>query len=175
MISNNKMIMVILFIIFFIVVAWASLRYWEYHKQAPLRAGISALKAGDYQVAIKNIRPFAQSGNSQAQELLGTIYAFGLGIPKDTLQARIWFRRAECNHLTTGVSEYYVALDYLDEGHLSPIDPSQALNWLQYAAEAGNSDAQRLLSDPAKLAGMGLVVQADITNYWQRFIESQQE
>jgi len=167
----SKIIIVVLVLIITIAIVWSSLRYWEYQKQASLRAGISAFKVGEYKDAMKKIKPFAQSGNPLAQELLGKMFTFGLGIPKDTIQARIWYRRAECNNLMTGVSEYYVALDYLDEGHLASVDHSEALNWLEYAANAGNVDAQQLLSDPEKLKDQGLVVQLEVINYWKNFIE----
>lgn len=172
MISVKTLVISILVVVIFALAALAGFRYWKYEQQAPLRSGVSALKSGDYQTARRYIRPFAEAGDSHAQELLGTIFAFGLGVPKDTLRARIWFRRAESGLSKAGVSEYYVALDYLDKGHLAPVDPAQALEWLQYAAEAGNSDAQLLLSDPSKLADKGLDVEPDVINRWRRFVES---
>ena len=35
-----------------------------------------------------------EQGNTQAQNLLGTMYAYGLGIPKDSDKAFRWFREA---------------------------------------------------------------------------------
>ena len=35
-----------------------------------------------------------EQGNTQAQNLLGTMYADGLGIPKDSDKAFRWFREA---------------------------------------------------------------------------------
>lgn len=172
MISIKTLAISILAVVIIALAVWAGFRYWKYEQQDPLRSGVSALKSGDYQAAMNYIRPFAEAGDSHAQELLGSIYAFGLGVHKDTLRARIWFRRAEGSSSKTGVSEYYVALDYLDKGHLASIDTAQALEWLQYAAEAGNTDAQLLLSDPAKLADKGLDVQPDVINHWRRFVES---
>lgn len=172
MISIKTLAISILAVVIVALAVWAGIRYWKYEQQDPLRSGVSALKSGDYQAAMNYIRPFAEAGDSHAQELLGSIYAFGLGVPKDTLRARIWFRRAEDSSSKTGVSEYYVALDYLDKGHLASIDTAQALEWLLYAAEAGNIDAQLLLSDPAKLADKGLDVQPDVINHWRRFVES---
>lgn len=150
------------------LVAW---RFWEYNKQEKFRLGISAVKSEDYNLAYEYLLPYAESGNASAQRILGQIYAFGLGRQSNVLRARIWFRRADCNNSNNGDSEYFVALDFLDEGHLAAVDMTKALEWLEIAAEAGNQKAQVLLADRAKQSKMKLSVPQEMADQWQKFLE----
>jgi uncharacterized protein len=149
-------------------------RLSEYRRLEPMREGISALKAGDYHLAMQRLRPFAESGDVLAQKLLGDIYAYGLGDPVDDVQARIWYRRAECGCESPGSQEYFVAMNYLDGS--APGDQKQnsqlAAAWLQRAAEAGSAEAQRVLANPASLAGKGLSVDRSVSQYWQQKIQT---
>jgi TPR repeat protein len=145
-------------------------RLLEYRRLEPMREGISALKAGDYRLAMNRLRPFAESGDVLAQKLLGDIYAYGLGLPMDNVQARIWYRLAECGCESTGSHEYFVAINYLEGS--APGDQKQnlqlAANWLQLAAEAGYTEAQRTLANPVSLAAKGLSIDHSVSEYWQR-------
>ena len=50
-----KRLALILLATFLALISWAGLRYWEYQQEAPLRAGISAFKGGDYPTALFQI------------------------------------------------------------------------------------------------------------------------
>src|SRR5690349_14046740 len=54
----------------------------------------SALQRKNYAAALRIVRPLAQSGDPTAQAMLGTIYALGLGVPRNTTEAVSWFRKA---------------------------------------------------------------------------------
>jgi hypothetical protein len=41
--------------------------------------------------AVRLYRRAADQGNTQAQNNLGTMYAFGQGVPQDYVQAHMWF------------------------------------------------------------------------------------
>ena len=45
-------------------------------------------------VDIAELRQKAESGNAQAQSLLGAYYAKGIGVPEDPVEAVKWFRKA---------------------------------------------------------------------------------
>ncbi len=147
-------------------------RSWVFKREAHLRAGISALKEGNYSLALAKIRPHAEEGNREAQIWIGTMYAFGLGVPYDEVQASIWFRRSERGQKVTGGQEYGVARRYLSND-TSMHNIAKAAVWLQRAAEAGNVDAQRLLADEKWVAEKGLKIEPSVSEYWRQFVLSQ--
>jgi TPR repeat protein len=58
------------------------------------QAGVDAYKRGDYATALREWRPLAEQGDAGAQFYLGTLYAFGRGLPQDHAAARQWFEKA---------------------------------------------------------------------------------
>lgn len=147
------------------LIGWGGYRWWEYQQLESLRNGVSSLKEERYELAIQQIAPFAHKGNKFAQELMGQIHAFGLGVPEDDVQAQIWFRRAERDSDELGYNEYGVALDFLN-GFAGKKDAAAASLWMQRAAEAGNTKAQTLLANPAA-DSRGLSVDPQISEYWR--------
>ncbi len=145
-------------------------RWIEYRRNRPMLAGISALKAGDFEVARRTLTPFAEAGNDLARRTLGQMYAFGEGVPVDDIQAAMWFRRADCSCSAPGRSEYDVALGYL-QGTVVARDPAMAAKWLRTAAAAGNHEAQRLLIDSARLRSLGLSIDPAVSDYWRKVHE----
>jgi TPR repeat protein len=144
--------------------AFVGFRFWQYERREPLREGISALKAGNHQLALTRLEPFARAGDPLAQRVLGEMYARGLGVPIDDARATMWFRRAECGCSLTGQNEYNLALNLADTADGAPA----AIRWLQRAADAGNVDAQRLLADPSALKARGLTVETSVSDHWRR-------
>ena len=58
---------------------------WAYDQ-----AGAEAFERGDYATALRELRPLAEHGDGLAQSMLGWMYEWGVGVPKDYLQARLW-------------------------------------------------------------------------------------
>jgi len=56
--------------------------------------GIAAYNRKDYSTALRLWRPLAERGNSAAQSNLGFMYATGRGVPKNNVQAYMWFNIA---------------------------------------------------------------------------------
>ncbi len=56
--------------------------------------GMAAAKRGDYQAAYEIWLPLAERGDIAAQANLGTLYANGLGVEQDDVQAHMWFNLA---------------------------------------------------------------------------------
>lgn len=56
--------------------------------------GQALYQAGRFTEAIPHIQAAAESGDTQAQLLLGKCYDFGKGVVKNTQQAAVWYTRA---------------------------------------------------------------------------------
>lgn len=61
---------------------------------AGLTEGQGAIERRDYAVALKELRPLAERGNSEAQFLLGQMYSYGWGVQKDAQEAYRWYAEA---------------------------------------------------------------------------------
>jgi hypothetical protein len=97
---------------------------------------------------LRDTRRKAAKGDPIAQFELGTMYANGVGIPKDDAEAVIWFRRA-AEHGNAD-ARYTLALRY-DNGQGVEKDGSQALDWYQKAAAQGNQDARNRVDEAASI------------------------
>ncbi len=60
----------------------------------PFEEGETAFKRGDYATALRRWGPLAEQGDTMAQSNLGVMYEFGLGVPRDFVQAYLWFSLA---------------------------------------------------------------------------------
>ena len=104
-----------------------------------LDKGISAAIAGDYEAALRELRPLAQQGIDDAQFNLGVMYRNGYGVPQDHAEATRWYRMAaEQGH---GRAQYNMGIAY-DNGNGAPKDHTEAARWYRLAAEQGHANAQ---------------------------------
>ncbi len=55
---------------------------------------MAAYQRGDYATDIRELRPLAKQGNTNAQFNLGIMYSEGKGVPQDYAQAHMWFNLA---------------------------------------------------------------------------------
>lgn len=62
--------------------------------QADYRSGVQAWGRGDFATAATAFLPAAQSGDAEAQYMMGRLYSLGDGVPQDFVQAWVWFDRA---------------------------------------------------------------------------------
>ena len=81
---------------------------------APVHAGDfqdgeNAYRKGDYRTAFEKFEPLAEQGNAQAQWLLAGLYARGMGVARDYVQALKWSAIAGAN----GVEEGSIGRDLL--------------------------------------------------------------
>lgn len=60
--------------------------------RSELEKGWAAYARGDYALAAKQIRPYAEQGDPEAQFKLGRMYQEGQGVLKDHAQAVKWYR-----------------------------------------------------------------------------------
>ncbi len=115
--------------------------------------GIAAYNKKDYATAMKEFRPLAEAGDTQAQLLMGLMYDNGLGGQRDSALAFHWYQQAA----EQGVARAQFNLGQLYEaGDGVARDLELALRWFAKAADNGFAEAQYryglALSDDALLA-----------------------
>ena len=49
------------------------------------------MEAGKFKEAMEELMPAARSGNADAEELIGIMYAMGLGVEQDDVRAFEWY------------------------------------------------------------------------------------
>jgi TPR repeat protein len=106
---------------------------------AEIEAGRDLMDAGKFEEAMKEFLPAARSGNADAEELIGVMYAMGLGVERDDARAFEWYlRSAMKGHpgAQSGVGWYYE----VGRGMEAP-DLVRAYMWYVLSAIGGDPDA----------------------------------
>jgi len=89
--------------------------------------------------AMAALRPAARSGNAEAEELIGVMYAMGLGVERDDRRAFEWYLRASLKGhpgAQSGIAWYYE----IGRGLPAP-DLVRAYTWYVLSAIGGDPDA----------------------------------
>ncbi len=63
-------------------------------EETDFEVGVEGWGRGDYDTAVQEFRLLAEQGHAQAQVNLGIIYSQGRGVPKDSVQAYVWYTLA---------------------------------------------------------------------------------
>ena len=106
------------------------------------------METGKFDEAMKELWPAARSGNADAEELIGVMYAMGLGVERDDLRAFEWYlRSAMKGHpgAQSGVGWYYE----VGRGMPAP-DLVRAYMWYTLSAIGGDPDAAISLEEVVK-------------------------
>ena len=112
---------------------------------SPLPAGADIqqardlMEAGEFATARELLWPAAQSGNADAEELIGVMYALGLGVERDDERAFEWYLRASLKGhpgAQSGIGWYYET----GRGLTAP-DLVRAYLWYVLSAIGGDPDA----------------------------------
>ena len=118
----------------------------------PLRAELEAardlMEAGRFAEAKAELWPAARSGNAEAEELIGVMYALGLGVERDDVRAFEWYlRSAMKGHpgAQSGVGWYYE----VGRGLPAP-DLVRAYLWYGLSAMGGDVDASISINEVRK-------------------------
>jgi len=104
------------------------------------------LKTGDYGAAQEKLLWAANLGSSDAQLLLGDLYALGWGVQGKDETAIKWYRRAGSK--VAGLSDpaapamYYIGLKLL-KGEGVTADPAKARIWFERSAHGGFNGASK--------------------------------
>ena len=106
------------------------------------------MEAGKFEEAREALLPAARSGNADAEELIGVMYALGLGVERDPERAFEWYLRSSMKGhpgAQSGVGWYYeVGL-----GMPAP-DLVRAYMWYALSAIGGDPDAAISLEEVVK-------------------------
>ncbi|WP_195819203.1 tetratricopeptide repeat protein [Roseobacter sp. MH60115] len=106
------------------------------------------MEEGRFEEAYDALWPAARSGNADAEELIGVMYAMGLGLPRDDIRAFEWYlRSAMKGHpgAQSGVGWYYE----VGRGMPAP-DLVRAYMWYTLSAIGGDPDAAISLEEVVK-------------------------
>ena len=106
------------------------------------------MEAGRFEEAMEAFLPAARSGNADAEELIGVMYALGLGVERDDVRAFEWYlRSAMKGHpgAQSGVGWYYE----VGRGMPAP-DLVRAYMWYVLSAIGGDPDAAISLEEVRK-------------------------
>lgn len=113
--------------------------------RADLETGRDLMEAGQFEEAFAEFWPAARSGNADAEELIGVMYAMGLGVERDDARAFDWYLRASMKGhpgAQSGVGWYYE----VGRGLPAP-DFVRAYMWYTLSAIGGDPDAAISLED----------------------------
>ena len=97
------------------------------------------MEAGRFEEAHERLRLYARSGNADAEELIGVLYALGLGVAEDDRRAFEWYMRSAMKGhpgAQSGVGWYYETGQGLTEPDLV-----RAYMWYTLSAIGGDPDA----------------------------------
>ena len=106
---------------------------------ADLEKARDLMEANQFKQAMEEVIPAARSGNAEAEELIGVMYAMGLGVERDEIRAFDWYlRSAMKGHpgAQSGVGWYYE----VGIGMPAP-DLVRAYAWYVLSAIGGDPDA----------------------------------
>lgn len=115
---------------------------------ADIEAARDLMEAGRFEEARAALTPAAESGNADAEELIGVMYAMGLGVPRDDVRAFEWYlRSAMKGHpgAQSGVGWYYET----GRGLPAP-DLVRAHMWYVLSAMGGDPDAAISMGEVVK-------------------------
>ncbi len=106
---------------------------------AELETARDLMEDGKFTEAVQQLQPAARSGNAEAEELIGVMYAMGLGVARDDTRAFEWYLRASMKGhpgAQSGVGWYYE----VGRGMPAP-DLVRAYVWYVLSAIGGDPDA----------------------------------
>lgn len=115
---------------------------------ADIEAARDMMEQGRFAEARAALLPAARSGNADAEELIGVMYAMGLGVPKDEERAFEWYLRASLKGhpgAQSGLGWYYE----VGKGIAAP-DLVRAYLWYGLSTIGGDPDAAISIEEVAK-------------------------
>jgi TPR repeat protein len=106
------------------------------------------MEQGQYEQAYQMLYPMAQTGNAEAEELIGSMYALGTGVERDDIRAFEWYLRASLRGhpgAQSGIGWYYE----VGRGMPAP-DLVRGYAWYTLSAIGGDPDAAISLEEIVK-------------------------
>jgi TPR repeat protein len=115
------------------------LLFWAVPAQADMEEARDLMEAVEYSRARALFEVYARSGNAEAEELIGVMFALGLGVTQDDERAFDWYLRASMKGhpgAQSGLGWYYE----VGRGIPAP-DMVRAYLWYALSAIGGDPDA----------------------------------
>ncbi|PWQ99363.1 tetratricopeptide repeat protein [Leucothrix arctica] len=126
---------------------------------ADVEKGRQLMEQSKFTEAMQEFLPAAQAGNADAEELIGVMYAMGLGVKKDDRRAFEWYLRASMKAhpgAQSGIGWYY------EVGRGVEVDLVRAYMWYVLSAIGGDPDAAISQEEVIKKMTPGQVKEAQI-------------
>jgi uncharacterized protein len=105
---------------------------------ATFRNGLAAFNDGNYVQAQEAWVPLAKAGDARAQSGLGFMYFSGRGVPRDSVRAAEFFRRAAEQGEPT--AQLFLALMHFKSDGV-PMSTPLAMMWVELAMAGGQVEA----------------------------------
>lgn len=115
--------------------------------RAEIEKGRILMEENRFEEAMEEFLPAARSGNADAEELIGVMYAMGLGVERDDERAFEWYLRASMKGhpgAQSGIGWYF------EVGRGTPVDLVRAYLWYGLSAIGGDPDAAVSIEEVAK-------------------------
>lgn len=115
---------------------------------AELEPARDLMEQNRFEEAMEALLPAARSGNAEAEELIGVMYALGLGVERDDVRAFEWYLRSSMKGhpgAQSGIGWYYE----VGRGMPAP-DLVRAYMWYVLSAIGGDPDAAISLEEVVK-------------------------
>lgn len=106
------------------------------------------MESNKFEEAYEELYPFAQAGNADAEELIGIMYAMGLGVERDDVRAFEWYLRSSLKGhpgAQSGLGWYYE----VGRG-VNGIDLVRAYLWYGLSTIGGDPDAAISIQEVVK-------------------------
>ena len=100
----------------------------------PHEDALAAWRRGDYTTAYRLWGPIADQGAPDAQFYLGFMNEYGQGVPRNSVEAIKWYRKAADQH--HAVAQFSLGIMYAN-GEGVPHSDSEAAQWYRLAADQG--------------------------------------
>lgn len=115
--------------------------------QAEIEKARDLMESHQFEAAMEELMPAARSGNADAEELIGVMYAMGLGVERDDERAFEWYLRASMKGhpgAQSGIGWYF------EVGRGTAVDLVRAYLWYGLSAIGGDPDAAVSIEEVAK-------------------------
>lgn len=114
---------------------------------ADLERARQLMEQNKFTEAYQELYPYAQAGNADAEELIGVMYAMGLGVERDDVRAFEWYLRSSMKGhpgAQSGIGWYY------EVGRGVEIDLVRAYLWYGLSVIGGDPDAAISIEEVVK-------------------------
>lgn len=115
--------------------------------RAEIEKGRILMEESRFEEAMAEFLPAARSGNADAEELIGVMYAMGLGVERDDERAFEWYLRASMKGhpgAQSGIGWYF------EVGRGITVDLVRAYLWYGLSTIGGDPDAAISIEEVAK-------------------------